>query len=133
MMNNSIKKIFILLVYFISFFRKKKQNCPIYMVLRKNKMLQLLPQSEIFIPTSKSPVKTAECINSYINSTNCEKLSVDISFMNLMDACYVSTMCSTNHYIKYPDGQICWYVSSKMTKEIASSLSLGNAEFQTLN
>ena len=92
-------------------------------------MLQLLPQSDVLVPNTKNPRRAVEYINSYIDSVRCDNLSVDISFMNLLDACYVSTMCSTNHYIKYPDGKINWLVSSDKTEKLTKPLSLGNSEF----
>lgn len=93
-------------------------------------MLQLLPQSEILSPDTKNPQKAVEYINSYIDKSHCEKLNVDISLMNIMDACYVSTMCSTKHYIKYPEGKINWIISSKLIAELNKPLNIGNAEFQ---
>ena len=92
-------------------------------------MLKTLPQTEILIPNTKNPTKAIEYINSYINSVKCENMSVDISFINAVDACYVSTICSSKHFIKYPAGKINWIVSSKLVKELASKLELGNSEF----
>ena len=92
-------------------------------------MIQLLPQSEVLVPNTNNPHKAVEYINKYIDSVNCVNLNVDISFMNVMDACYVSTMCSTNHFIKYPSGNINWIVSSKRTEDLSKSLGLGNSKF----
>ena len=92
-------------------------------------MIQLLPQSDVLVPNTNNPHKAVEYINTYINSKNCMSLNVDISFMNVMDACYVSTMCSTNHFIKYPSGNINWIVTSKKTEEMTKSLNLGNSRF----
>lgn len=92
-------------------------------------MLKTLPQNEVLIPNTKKPLKAIEYINSYINSVKCENLSIDISFMNAIDASYVSTMCSTNHYIKYPEGKINWIVSSGLTKYFSKNLNLGNSDF----
>ena len=92
-------------------------------------MLQLLPQKEVLIPNTCDPNRAVEYINSYIDSVSCENLSVDISFMNIIDASYVSTMCSTNHFIKYPEGKINWLVSSKEAMDCSMRLSLGNSEF----
>ena len=92
-------------------------------------MLQLLPQSEVLIPNTHSPNKAVEYINSYIKDVKCDNLTVDISFMNAIDSAYVSTMCSTSHYIKYPEGKISWIISSKMVENLAKSMQLGNSEF----
>ena len=92
-------------------------------------MLQLLPQCEVLIPNTCEPRRAVEYINSYIESVSCENMSVDISFMNIIDAAYVSTMCSTSHFIKYPEGKINWIVSSKMAEDFSKRMNLGNSEF----
>ena len=92
-----------------------------------------LPQadykSEILVPNTNNPHLAVEYINSYIEKVNCENFSVDISFMNVLDACYVSTMCSTKHYIKYPAGNINWHVSSDMVNKLSKPLTLGNSHY----
>ncbi len=88
-----------------------------------------LPTCDILIPNTKNPNQAIEYINSYIDKTRCEEFSVDISFMNIIDACYVSTMCSTKHYIKYPSGKINWLVSSELVKDFSKDMSLGNSEY----
>ena len=92
-------------------------------------MLQLLPQNRIFTPSVTMPEQVINDINSYIDKNSCENMSVDISFMNIIDACQVSTLCATQHYIKYPQGKINWKVSSELVKEFSKNLSLGNSEF----
>ena len=88
-----------------------------------------LPAGEVLIPNTTNPTLAVDYINSYIDKTRCEEFSVDISFLNIIDACYVSTMCSTKHYIKYPDGKINWLVSSEKVKEFSKDMSLGNAAY----
>lgn len=92
-------------------------------------MLQLLPQSDTLIPQTTNPREAVTFINNYIEKYHCKMMNVDISFMNMLDACYVSTLCSTKHYIKYPDGKINWKISSKIVKELSNDLKLGNTEF----
>lgn len=92
-------------------------------------MLQLLPQSDTLTPNSTNPNEAVAFINSYIEKYHCENMSVDISFMNVLDACFVSSMCSTNHYIKYPNGKINWKISSELVKELNKSLELGNSRY----
>ncbi len=92
-------------------------------------MLQLLPQSEIVTPNTQTPSETVDYINSYIDKYHCENMSVDISFMNILDACYVSTLCSTKHYIKYPNGKINWKISSELVREFNKELELGNIDY----
>lgn len=92
-------------------------------------MLQLLPKSDTLTPNTTNPGEAVEFISSYIDKYHCENMSVDISFMNVLDACYVSTMCSTKHYIKYPDGKINWKISSDLIRELNKGLELGNSEY----
>ncbi|MCM1003800.1 MAG: hypothetical protein NC408_05590 [Candidatus Gastranaerophilales bacterium] len=92
-------------------------------------MLQLLPQNDIVTPNTQTPSEAIEYINSYIDKYHCENMSVDISFMNVLDACYVSTLCSTKHYIKYPNGKINWKISSDIIREFNKDLELGNINY----
>lgn len=92
-------------------------------------MLQLLPQNETIIPNTNNPAEAVNIINGYIDKCHCKIMNVDISFMNVLDACYVSSMCSTKHFIKYPDGKINWLISSSLVKEFNKSLELGNSEY----
>ncbi len=92
-------------------------------------MLQLLPKSDTLTPNSTNPNEAVAYINSYIEKYHCENMNIDISFMNILDACYVSTMCSTTHFIKYPNGKINWKISSDLVREFNKSLELGNSEY----
>ena len=93
-------------------------------------MIQLLPQSETLKIESVKPNDAVDYISNYIDSHSCENMSIDISFMNILDACHVSTLCSTKHYLKYPSGKIKWKISSEMVKEFNSRLELGNADYE---
>ena len=92
-------------------------------------MLQLLPQDETIHITKSKPSDTVDFLSNYIENNLCENMSVDISLMNILDACYVSTICSAKHYIKYPNGKIKWKISSELVSEFNSDLELGNAEY----
>lgn len=92
-------------------------------------MLQLLPKNDIIAPNTTNPQKAIEYISAYIEKHQCKNMSVDISFMNVLDACHVSTMCSTKHYIKYPDGKINWKISSDIIKEFNKNMELGNSSY----
>jgi len=92
-------------------------------------MLQLLPQNKTLIPDTCNPEEAVKYINKFIETTRCEKMSVDISFMNILDACYVSTMCSALHYVKYPEGKINWKISSEIIREFNKDMELGNSEY----
>ena len=54
-------------------------------------------------------------------------MDIDISFMNIIDACFVTTLCATKHFTKYPNGKIEWKVSSKKVQEFNKNLDLGNS------
>ncbi|MBE7704170.1 MAG: hypothetical protein E7Z89_09025 [Cyanobacteria bacterium SIG28] len=93
-------------------------------------MLNKLPQLQnTLIPNCVSPTETVEYINNYIQANSCENMSVDISFMNVLDACYVTTLCATTHYIKYPQGKISWKISSDKVREFNKDLELGNSNY----
>ena len=93
-------------------------------------MINKLPQlCETLVPNSVNPTDTIEYINSYIDNFSCENMSVDISFMNVLDACYVSTLCSTKHFTKYPQGKISWKISSELIREFNKDLELGNSDY----
>ena len=93
-------------------------------------MIELLPQEETLKLDSSAPNDAVDFINKFIDNHSCENMSVDISFMNILDACHVSTICSTKHYIKYPSGKIKWKISSELVKEFNSRLELGNADYE---
>lgn len=93
-------------------------------------MLNKLPQLKYTLtPNSANPDEVIELINNYIDGHYCKEMSVDISLMNILDACHVTTLCSTQHYIKYPDGRITWKVSSESVREFSQDLELGNSEY----
>ena len=91
-----------------------------------NKQPQLI---ETLTPYSANPADAVDYINSYLDSCSCENMSVDISFMNVIDACYVSTLCATKHFTKYPNGKINWKVSSDIVREFNKDLELGNNHY----
>jgi len=93
-------------------------------------MIQLLPQDRTLKIDSVKPDVAVNYINEFIDNHSCENMSVDISFMNILDACHVSTVCSTKHYIKYPSGKIKWKISSKLVEEFNSRLELGNTDYE---
>jgi hypothetical protein len=92
-------------------------------------MIQLLPQEEVLTPNSTVPSEAIDIINSYVKNYHCENLTVDISAMNVIDACHVTMLCGANHLIKYPNGKIFWIVSSELVKSLGKHFELGNAEY----
>lgn len=92
-------------------------------------MLQLLPHTETLVPDSLVASEVVDYINSYIKDYSCKTLSIDISNMNIIDSCMITAICSTTHYIKYPDGKVSWKISSEMIKNLNKKYDLGNCEF----
>ncbi len=70
-----------------------------------------------------------EIINEYINESQDEDLTIDISRMNILDACRISVLGSTEHYIKNPNANINWVVSSESVEKMVSAMGLGNSSF----
>lgn len=79
-----------------------------------------------------NPQTNIDMINEHIKQCNCQNMTIDISRLNLMDACRVSTLCSTTHYMKYPDGKIDWVVNSKKVKDYTDPMNLGNSNYRIL-
>ena len=73
--------------------------------------------------------KDTKPINDYIKKYHCEEISINISFMNILDACHITTICSTTHFIKYPNGKINWIISSELVEELNKDLGLGNCNY----
>ena len=93
-------------------------------------MIKNLPlQEEILRPKSTNPIEIVEYINSYIDKNFSENISVDISFMNIIDACYVSTLCATKHFTKFPKGKISWKISSDKVQIFNENFELGNSDY----
>ncbi len=66
----------------------------------------------------------AEEVNKYITRQDCERMFVDISLLNMLDAAKISTICSVKHFSKYPTGEIRWIVKDKETSSIIKPLEL---------
>ena len=79
-----------------------------------------------------NPQTHLDMINEHIKQCSCPNMTIDISRLNLMDACRVSTLCSTTHYMKYPDGKIDWVVNSKKVKDYTDPMNLGNSNYRIL-
>ncbi len=96
-------------------------------------MLQILSSkdSKIIVHT-QSPQKNIDMIKEHIKLCNCKNMTIDITNINVMDACMISSVCSAEHYVKYPEGKINWIVNSKEVQEYTSSMFLGNSEFRVI-
>ena len=67
-------------------------------------------------------------VKEYINSNDCERLYIDISNLNMVDATKICVLCSTFHFSKYPDGKITWYVKDEITRSLIKRLKLTNTD-----
>lgn len=69
-----------------------------------------------------------ESIEIFLKKTRQDKLEVDISELNLIEASRMALLCSTRFFAKYPDKKIRWSVADEETKKIISNLKLNNME-----
>lgn len=100
------------------------------MLLKGIYMLNKLPQYiDTIVPNMSTPSDTVSYISDQIERSSSKYMTVDISNMNVLDACFVSTLCSTKHFSKYPNGKITWKVSSESVKEFNKDLDLGNCNY----
>ena len=93
-------------------------------------MLQLLSGNNALTPNSYKPKEILNTICTHIENNYCKNISIDISHLNIIDACYISSFCSAKHFIKYPNGSIKWRVSSKLVEEFNKDLDLGNNTYE---
>lgn len=72
--------------------------------------------------------KLVSSIKKYITENDCPSLSMDISYLNLLDASRVTVLCSTYHWAKYPKGEVRLKTGSKTVKDLIKPLNLGNVK-----
>ncbi len=93
-------------------------------------MLKLLSQNPSTIKLKDSePNKILNSLKEYMSSPESEFSTIDISDMNMIDACRISVLVSTEHFINHPTGKINWIVSSSSVEKFVSPLGLGNSSF----
>ena len=96
-------------------------------------MLQIISkQDSKIVLTPQTPDKNIDMIKDYIKLSSCENMTVDLTKLNIIDACMVSTVCSTEHYLKYPQGKINWLVNSSQVKEYSADFNLGNSKYSVV-
>lgn len=95
-------------------------------------MKNLSPINDTLCIHNVNPTDAIEYIGKFIENNSCQFLDIDISFMNIVDSCYVTTLCSTKHYIKYPNGKINWRISSDMISDLNKEFNLGNTNYSVL-
>ena len=93
-------------------------------------MLKILDKNTpILMLESSEPYKIVETVNEYISNSGSKEITIDISHINLLDACKISVLCSTETYLKYPQHKINWIVGSESVKLMTASMGLGNSSF----
>ena len=93
-------------------------------------MLKILSQNPSTIKLKDSePNKILSSLKEYMSRPESEFSTIDISDMNMIDACRISVLVSTEHYINHPTGKINWIVSSNSVEKFVSPLGLGNSSF----
>ncbi len=96
-------------------------------------MQQVISNKEFSIKeTFKDAITLVETIKNYIHEHDCPDLSMDISYLNIIDASRVTVLCSTYHWSKYPDGKISWLINSEDINDIVKPLNLGNINLITV-
>ena len=93
-------------------------------------MLKILSQNPSTIKLKDSePNKILSSLKEYMSRPESEFSTIDISDMNMIDACRISVLVSTEHYINHPTGKINWIVSSNSVEKFVSPVGLGNSSF----
>lgn len=93
-------------------------------------MLKILSQNPSTIKLKDSePNKILNSLKEYMSSPESKFSTIDISDMNMIDACRISVLVSTEHFINHPTGKINWIVSSSSVEKFVSPLGLGNSSF----
>ena len=80
---------------------------------------------------NSEPYKIVETVKEYISNSGSDEITIDISHINLIDACKISVLCSTEMYLKNPQHKINWVVASQTIELMTSALGLGNSSFIT--
>lgn len=92
-------------------------------------MLQTISVDIKNYPEILSSEKIINAVNSQIEKRKSDNVTVDISFLNVLDACKVSMLCATENYKKNPDRKISWIVNSRDVEIFTNSMNVGNSEF----
>ena len=71
-----------------------------------------------------------EKIENFLKNSPRQKVDVDISDLNLIDASRVALLSSVRFFATYPDKKICWSVKDEETKRTISNLMLKNMELE---
>jgi len=96
-------------------------------------MLQTISVDIRNFPESLSSDKIIQAVNNQIETRKSDTITVDISFLNVLDACKVSMLCSTENYKKNPERKINWIVNNKDVELYTKAMCMGNSEFFVKN
>lgn len=105
--------------------------CKIYKKKRIMEKTTLQKDNFLLPERENNTINLVNSIKNYIHEHDCPNLSMDISYLNIIDASKVTILCSTYHWAKYPNGEISWKISSNEIKEIIKPLNLGNIRLIT--
>ena len=84
---------------------------------------------DYFIPQGSNTDLRINSVKKHIKCTDCKHLKMDISKLNAMEASKIAILCSTTHYLKYPQGIVDCIVKSKNIAELIKPLILKNMKF----
>ena len=90
----------------------------------------LTKQCSVLVLRNSTPDIVVKEFREYISSV-CDAviISVDISNINLIDACKITVLCSTELYIKRPNAKINWIVGAAPVEKYVSPMELGNSDY----
>lgn len=108
---------------------KKKKQKPIIKVSRE--IMRNIVKN-YFKPKGNSTEVKIDSVEKHIKYTDCNYMTLDISKLNPLEASKIAVLCSTNHYLKYPQGIVDCIVKTTKMQEIIKPLTLGNMKFMTM-
>lgn len=85
---------------------------------------------DYFTPHGSNADLRINSVKKHIKGTDCKHLKMDISKLNAMEASKIAILCSTTHYLKYPQGIVDCIVKSKSIVDLIKPLILNNMKFQ---
>jgi len=83
-----------------------------------------------FIPQGSNTDLRINSVKKHIKCTDCKHMKMDISKLNAMEASKIAILCSTTHYLKYPQGTVDCIVKSKSIVDLIKPLILKNMKFK---
>ena len=85
-----------------------------------------------FTPKGNSTDVMMNSVQEHIKDTDCHYMALDISSLNPLEASKIAAICSTDHYLKYPQGIVDCIVKTSKIENLIKPLTLGNMNFVTM-